>query len=376
MSYYNGSSYTFTWQGRELIGAVKGSNTMSFSYNDIGLRISKTVNGVTTHYIYDGDLLLSEYTDTQAIVYIYDANTAPIGFKYRSSSYENDAWDIYWYEKNLQGDIVAIYNKSGTKLVTYSYNAWGVTTKSYSNNGSTSTAAKNNLTYRGYYYDSETGLYYVSSRYYDPEIGRWINADSQLNTSLGVLGCNMFAYCLNNPVNKVDYGGNKPGDLFDTMDEAAKDAAEYLGELTWENTWEYSTAIYTVNTTIKTYETVTKTHRFLWWTWTTTSTKTVRTKVTKYTYKAVKTDKKNNSVGVPNAPLFKKRVAALHTHPMGSWAGITRFSDADKKWADYYKIPLYVHGPNGELRKYDPATGEDILIYSDLPISPKTPWLE
>ena len=186
----------------------------------------------------------------------------------------------------------------------------------------------------------------------------------------------MFAYCLNNPVNKVDYGGNKPGDLFDTMDEAAKDAAEYLGELTWENTWEYSTAIYTVNTTIKTYETVTKTHRFLWWTWTTTSTKTVRTKVTKYTYKAVKTDKKNNSVGAPNAPLFKKRVAALHTHPMGSWAGITRFSDADKKWADYYKIPLYVHGPNGELRKYDPATGEDILIYSDLPISPKTPWLE
>ena len=103
LSYYNGSSYTFTWQGRELIGAVKGSNTMSFSYNDIGLRISKTVNGVTTHYIYDGDLLLSEYTDTQAIVYIYDANDSPIGFKYRSSSYENDTWDIYWYEKNLQG---------------------------------------------------------------------------------------------------------------------------------------------------------------------------------------------------------------------------------------------------------------------------------
>lgn len=64
------------------------------------------------------------------------------------------------------------------------------------------------------------------------------------------------------------------------------------------------------------------------------------------------------------------------THPMGSWAGITRFSEADKKWADYHKIPLYVHGPNGELRKYDPASGEDILIYSDLPISPKTPWLE
>ena len=59
LSYYNGSSYTFTWRGRELTSAVKGSNTMSFTYNDIGLRVSKTVNNVTTHYVYDGDLLLS-----------------------------------------------------------------------------------------------------------------------------------------------------------------------------------------------------------------------------------------------------------------------------------------------------------------------------
>ena len=103
MSYYNGLSYTFTWQGRELIGAVKGSKNMSFVYNDEGLRVSKTVNGVTTHYIYDGDLLLSEYTDTQAIVYIYDATGSPIGFKYRTSSYSDDTWDVYWYEKNLQG---------------------------------------------------------------------------------------------------------------------------------------------------------------------------------------------------------------------------------------------------------------------------------
>ncbi len=308
-------------------------------------------------------------------VSIYEAYDLPLGFKYRASSYAAGTFDSYIYGKNLQGDIVAIYNNAGTQVVNYVYYAWGKVVATTGTLAST-IGNYNPLRYRGYYYDTETGLYYVSSRYYDPEIGRWINADSQLNTSLGVLGCNMFAYCLNNPVNKVDYGGNKPGDLFDTMDEAAKDAAEYLGELTWENTWEYSTAIYTVNTTVKTYETVTKTHRFLWWTWTTTSTKTVRTKVKKYTYKAVKTDKKNNSVGVPNAPLFKKRVAALHTHPMGSWAGITRFSDADKKWADYYKIPLYVHGPNGELRKYDPASGEDILIYSDLPISPKTPWLE
>ena len=119
LSYYNGSSYTFTWRGRELIGAVKGSKNMSFVYNDEGLRVSKTVNGVTTHYIYDGSLLLAEYTDTQTTVYIYDATGSPIGFKYRASSYENDTWYVYWYDKNLQGDIVAIYNTNGTKLVYY-----------------------------------------------------------------------------------------------------------------------------------------------------------------------------------------------------------------------------------------------------------------
>ena len=81
---------------------------MSFTYNVDGLRISKTVDGVTTHYIYDGNVLLSEYTDTEIIVYIYDALGSPIGFKYRDSSYETDAWDVYWYEKNLQGRRVKI----------------------------------------------------------------------------------------------------------------------------------------------------------------------------------------------------------------------------------------------------------------------------
>ena len=124
---------------------------MSFAYSSDGLRISKTVNDVTRHYVYDGNLLVAEYTDTEAIVYIYDAFDSPIGFKCRTSSYTADAWDIYWYGKNLQGDIVAIYNSAGTLLVTYEYNAWGATTKSYSNSGGTTTATKNNLTYRGYY---------------------------------------------------------------------------------------------------------------------------------------------------------------------------------------------------------------------------------
>jgi len=282
----------------------------------------------------------------------------------------------YLYRTNIQGDVLGVYNTEGTLLVSYVYDAWGNFTETVHNTTTEATIASSlPFRYRSYYYDTETNLYYLNTRYYDPQVGRFINADGQLNTSLGILGLNQFSYCLNNPVNMEDIGGNKPEDLFDTMDEAARDAAIYLGELSWENEWEYATAIYCVKETIITYETVTKSHRFLWWTWTSTKTKTIKTYVTKYTYKAVKTSKDNASVLMPFAPIFKKRVAMFHTHPMGSWAGITRFSSKDIELANFWGIPIYVHGPNGELRKYDPKSETDILIYSDLPVSPKTPWL-
>ncbi|MBQ7389734.1 MAG: hypothetical protein IJW02_01355 [Clostridia bacterium] len=205
LSYYNGSSYTFGWEGRRLVSATKGAKSMSFAYNSDGLRISKTVNGVARSYVYDGELLVAEYTDSETIVYIYDAYDSPIGFKCRTSSYASDTWDVYWYGKNLQGDIISVYSSTGTVLVNYKYNAWGATTKTYSNNGLNTTADKNNLTYRGYYYDSDLGLYYLQSRYYDPNTCRFINADSALYHS--ILGYNMFAYCGNNPVNYYDPTG-------------------------------------------------------------------------------------------------------------------------------------------------------------------------
>ena len=86
---------------------------------------------MTTHYLYSGTLLISEYTDTETIVYIYDANGSPLGFKYRLSTYAEDVWDTYWYEKNMQGDIVAIYSENGTKLISYLYDAWGNASISY-----------------------------------------------------------------------------------------------------------------------------------------------------------------------------------------------------------------------------------------------------
>ena len=110
------------------------------------------------------------------IIYIYDANGSPVGFKYRSIGYAEDVWDEYFYEKNLQGDIIAIYSASGAKLYTYAYDAWGkfARTQVYA---TPTTAIVNPYTYRGYYYDSDLGLYYLQSRYYDPNTCRFINAD-------------------------------------------------------------------------------------------------------------------------------------------------------------------------------------------------------
>ncbi len=207
LSYYNGSSYTFTWQGRRLVGAVKGTNNMSFTYDDNGLRTTKTVNGVTTEYFWNGNLLAAEKTPTYLIVYNYDASGRPIGMAYRDSTYAKSQWDVYWFDLNLHGDVVGVYNNDGAKLIAYSYDAWGECSTSYFNGGASTTAIKNNIRYRSYYYDTDLGLYYLQSRYYDPNTYRFINADGYVSTGQGILGYNMFAYCGNNPVNCVDPTG-------------------------------------------------------------------------------------------------------------------------------------------------------------------------
>ena len=125
--------------------------------------------------------------------------------QYRNTSYAEGVFDTFWFEKNLQGDVVAIYNNAGVKLASYIYDAWGNFTVTYTNGGATTAAQYNPFTYRSYYYDDDLGLYYLNSRYYDSNTGRFINADGQLNDSL--LGYNLFAYCENNPVMYTDPEG-------------------------------------------------------------------------------------------------------------------------------------------------------------------------
>jgi len=113
----------------------------------------------------------------------------------------------YLYEKNLQGDIIGIYTTSGTKVATYVYDAWGKTVSSSYVSGHSNVYTYNPFRYRGYYYDTETGFYYLQSRYYDPATGRFINADGYINANGDLQGFNMYAYCSNNPVMYVDYTG-------------------------------------------------------------------------------------------------------------------------------------------------------------------------
>ena len=171
---------------------------------------------------------MKEESPSYTIAYIYDSKGSPSGFMYRMVGYSENVWDTYFFEKNMFGDIVAVYDASGTKLVSYRYNAWGMCVATYHNGGG-STGAKNNpFRYRGYYYDSDLGMYYLQSRYYDPVVGRFINADSYLVNSL--LGYNLFAYCENNPVNKVDPTGHFADYVdFDDNQDCLDDPDKFAG---------------------------------------------------------------------------------------------------------------------------------------------------
>ena len=147
LTYHDGT--TFTWEGRRLISATKGGVTYTYTYNDEGLRTSKTVNGVTTEYYWDGGLLIAEKSPSEIVFYSYDSSGVPAGMRYCDLTAESPTWESYWFTRSLQGDVTAVYNTSGTKLVSYTYNAWGEISVTYSNGGASTGAVKNNLKYRG-----------------------------------------------------------------------------------------------------------------------------------------------------------------------------------------------------------------------------------
>ena len=200
------SGYTMTWDGRRLMRMQKSSADISFTYNSDGIRTRKTVNGVDHIYTLEGSRIVSESWGDNLLIYLYDESGAPIGMQYRNTTYAANRFDTFYFEKNLQGDVVAVYNSSGIKVISYTYDAWGNHTVTWHDSYSTNfNAYYNPFRYRGYYYDTETGLYYLQSRYYNPQWGRFLNADSALYNN--TLGYNIYLYCNNNPVNYCDPTG-------------------------------------------------------------------------------------------------------------------------------------------------------------------------
>ena len=230
-NWYNGSkTYTgLTWQqGRQLAGLTVGETSVSYEYDADGIRTKMVAGDVTYEFVTQGGKLMRETATNSSAVYvmdfIYDNAGRPFAVKFSKNG--GRSFTTFYYVLNLQGDVVAITKADGTVVAKYTYDAWGNLTSLINANGTeivnrttgTAIAFWNPLTYRGYIRDRETGFYYLQSRYYDPANHRFINADSYASTeSTDAVACNMFAYCNNNPVVRVDCGGQFWETVFDVI---------------------------------------------------------------------------------------------------------------------------------------------------------------
>ena len=193
ISYYNGSRWTFSWQnGRQLASASKTGTSISYTYDLNSIRTSKTVNGVQHNYVYASGKLLRETYGSTILDFSYGINGAPYSLTYTNGSASPVT---YYYITNLQNDVMYMVDANGAKVAEYKYDPFG---KVITATGSM--AEINPIRYRGYYYDTETDFYYLQTRYYDPSICRFINADSYTSTGTDSVSTNMFAYCNNCPI--------------------------------------------------------------------------------------------------------------------------------------------------------------------------------
>ncbi len=203
--------YTLTWQnGRQLASMKFGTINIGFTYDVDGLRTSKTIPnvGLEHKYYYVGNRLQYETLGgSSALWYFYDADGNPSGIRYKNGDGIND----YYFVCNWRGDVIQIYNASGTLVGSYTYDAWGRVTENATSADTQNITETNPIRYRGYYYDTETRLYYVNSRYYDPAVKRFVSSDDSIlsaATPEALTDKNLFAYCDNNPVTRSDGKGN------------------------------------------------------------------------------------------------------------------------------------------------------------------------
>ena len=253
VTYYNGKDYTFTWtKGRQLASATVDGKQVSYTYDMSGVRSGKQVyttsNQRTTTYTYttlSGKVMRQQWETRnsdgsireamQSLEFVYDDGNQPFAMIYK----HGQTTELYYYVLNAQGDVIALLNANGTLAASYNYGAWGNYSVHGADGKKTTDASFighiNPLRYRGYYYDRETRLYYLQSRYYDFANCRFINADTFATTDAnGFLSANMFAYCENNPIMRTDATGEFANTIFGTIAGAAIAVATREEGETWQ----------------------------------------------------------------------------------------------------------------------------------------------
>ena len=189
---------SFTWtQGRKL-SEISNGKSIRYYYDHTGARVKKVVDGVTTEYRMAGNLIVSERTGDETIWYQYDSAARLVAMVLGGVRYN--------YVRNAQNDIIGLIDKNGKRVVSYKYDSWGKTISTTGTLAAT-IGKKNPFRYRGYYFDAESGMYYLQSRYYDPEIRRFISMDSVL-AAKKLVEMDVFSYCGNNPIGYLDDSGH------------------------------------------------------------------------------------------------------------------------------------------------------------------------
>ena len=229
--------WTYTWDKGKLtsisnsasslarLPIVSNSKNYIFTYNGYGQRTQKKytyfpglgqqtdyMSSSTTTYEYDlrgrllSDTRVLRYNDGTTInkkfVFLYE-DFEIVGVIFTNSS----GTGTYYYDKNPRGDVIAILDNSGNIVVEYAYDAYGNCYRYYSTNNDL--ADSNPIRYRSYYYDEDTGLYYLNARYYNPQWRRFVSPDNTAYLDVeSANGLNLYAYCNNDPVNYCDPSGH------------------------------------------------------------------------------------------------------------------------------------------------------------------------
>lgn len=198
MKAYNG--YEYSWM-KNTLSEVTSNNgdEISYFYNKDGYRTKKIVNGTETDYYLENSRIIWEKRDNDIIWYLYNANGEVIGFEVNGTD--------YYYIIDALNSVIGITDHTGEMIAEYVYDSWG---NIMDIKGNKEIAQLNAMRYRGYYYDNETGLYYLQARYYNPELRRFISMDdveNLLDSLENINDFNLYQYAASNPIKNYDPSG-------------------------------------------------------------------------------------------------------------------------------------------------------------------------